>query len=73
MGIKVFGKGEKGEPEDFKGGHTASSIEDAVRTLLGQGIVDDSPTLVVKLTVDDFDKVLNSDELWIVDFFCSMV
>lgn len=79
--IKIFGS-NKNKPEDFNGQRTAQGIVDGAMKA-AQGVVNarmggkqggsgggSSGTAVVELTDSNFDKlVLNSDEMWLVEFF----
>lgn len=80
--IKIFGA-DKNKPEDFNGGRTAKDIVEAalksakaiVKGKLGLGgdgskSGDSDGKDVVELTDSNFDKlVVQSDELWLVEFF----
>jgi len=68
--IKYFPKGPKTEAKEYAGGREADAIVDYALELIGEQPVDDTPDKVVVLTDADFDeKVVQSDGLWIVEFF----
>lgn len=68
--IKYFPKGPKGEPKEYEGGRDTESIVEYGLELLGEKPDDGIEDKVVKLGDDDFDeKVLASQDLWVVEFF----
>ncbi|XP_055386735.1 protein disulfide-isomerase A6 homolog [Condylostylus longicornis] len=80
--IKIFGQNKR-SPIDFNGQRTAQGIAEAglaeakkkVKSILGGGGSDSDSSSgdskdVVELTDDNFDKlVLQSDDVWLVEFF----